>query len=297
MAVCLIAIWPNWILLSGLASKELLVAALLSSAVWVHVGAPTWKRALGVGALCGAIALTQPSALMLPVVFIVGDAIRGLDYRLLTRRALVLPIGMMIVVGPWTARNYLVFHQFIPVSSNGGITLWVANHPGATGQHVRVPDRLAELPELERARVASREALQWMRDHPARVVVLALHKQALFWADDAKGAYESMRRPERYGDRAYTIVKGISNIFWIGLLMVLVAGTLRFRRPDPAASLLLTTILGLLVYFESFQLVFEGDGRFHTPLMPLLAVAVVCTLANASSRDNRLARAVERAGS
>jgi hypothetical protein len=285
LAVALAAAWPNWIFLSGLASKELLFAALLLAAVSLHTGPSTnMAKAGAVGVLTGAMALTQPSAQMLPLVFVFIDWVRRLRGGLIARRAAVLIAAMIAVVAPWTLRNYAVLHHFVPVSDNGGITLWVGNNPDASGQFVPVPNRLAQLPELDRARIGRAEAVAWMRAHPARVAELALRKQVLFWGDDAKGAYETVKRPERYGNGVYAALKSFCNVFWIGIVGALFVAARRGKPLSEDGSLVTAAIVCSVAYFAAFQLVFEGDGRFHTPLMPLFLVALVCGMASAQSR-------------
>ncbi|MFW6125235.1 MAG: ArnT family glycosyltransferase, partial [Pirellulales bacterium] len=44
----------------------------------------------------------------------------------------------VLVLAPWTLRNYLVFGRFIPVSQNLGLSLWYGYNPRATGSQVDV---------------------------------------------------------------------------------------------------------------------------------------------------------------
>jgi 4-amino-4-deoxy-L-arabinose transferase-like glycosyltransferase len=281
-AVAVIAVWPNWILLSGLASKELLLATLLTAALWLRVSRDaTLSQALLCGLLTGAMTLTQPSAMFVPAVFLITDIAAQLRMSQIVARASVLLAGMCIVVAPWTYRNYIALHEFVPVSNNGGVTMWVGNNPQATGQFVEVPARFHRLPEVERDRAARREALDWIAANPGRFLTLAVRKQALFWGDDAKGAYESMKRPGTERDRSYAIAKAVSNAFWVLVLGALAVASLVLWR-TPATAAWLTPIVLLIAYFQSFQVVFESDGRFHTPLMPLFVVVIVGGLAAAA---------------
>ena len=43
--------------------------------------------------------------------------------------ATVLVLVSYLTIAPWTVRNYLVFHRFVPVASHGGQTLWGGTGP------------------------------------------------------------------------------------------------------------------------------------------------------------------------
>jgi len=67
------------------------------------------------------------------------------------------------------ARNYYHFGRFIPISTNGGINLYIGNNPYATGEYrwdSVVTNPLERLPEYERDKEASRLAKKYMKNHP-----------------------------------------------------------------------------------------------------------------------------------
>lgn len=47
---------------------------------------------------------------------------------------IILILGLsLIIVMPWTVRNYMVFNKFIFIKSTIGFNFWVGNNPYATG--------------------------------------------------------------------------------------------------------------------------------------------------------------------
>lgn len=101
-----------------------LLAALLILA-WAHPdGRPgVWASALA-GALVGAGVWLRPNVVLLPpflslvLIAVSRDRLRGLKH------AIALSLAAVAVVIPITIRNYVVFGEFVPVSTNGGLTLW-----------------------------------------------------------------------------------------------------------------------------------------------------------------------------
>ncbi len=83
---------------------------------------------LGYGALWGVGAMINPSLLaVLP--FLALWAIWPLRGRLrdATKLSLVSGLVFMACIAPWTVRNYVVFHRFIPLRSNFGLEWWLEN--------------------------------------------------------------------------------------------------------------------------------------------------------------------------
>src|SRR5262249_44218731 len=89
----------------------LAVAGLLAGAC---LGRPLWTpwRAAGWGAFGGFAALVNPAVAAAWACWTTVAAVRE-------RRTALLAVAVAgLVVGPWVARNYLVFDRFIPVKSN-----------------------------------------------------------------------------------------------------------------------------------------------------------------------------------
>ena len=81
---------------------------------------PAWQLLLGGGVL-GAAAWLRPN--MVGVAPLLAAALY-LARIPRSRTVGLVPLGAALVVLPITARNYAVFHEFVPISINGGLTLW-----------------------------------------------------------------------------------------------------------------------------------------------------------------------------
>jgi 4-amino-4-deoxy-L-arabinose transferase-like glycosyltransferase len=109
-------IWETWL-------ATLLLSVLFWMALMLEEGKTIWVWTL-YGLLWGVEALTSPSALaILPFV---GVWTSYTLYR--NRRRWLLPNVVaaavcLAVVAPWFARNYRVFHRFIPLRDNMGMVL------------------------------------------------------------------------------------------------------------------------------------------------------------------------------
>ncbi len=113
-------------------------------------------------------------------------------WRRLLAAAGVFALGALLVIAPWTVRNYQHEGRLVLVASEGGLTFWTGNHPLATGEgdmaanpqigqdrqalHARHPD----LSEQQMERIYYREALGWMRTHPLDWALLEMRKLVYF---------------------------------------------------------------------------------------------------------------------
>lgn len=93
------------------------------------VGRGAWLLLVGCGALGGVAALTRPAHLFFLLLL-------GL-WLLLRRRlraALLVALGALLVIAPWTGRNWREYGRPVLIASEGGITFWTGNHPLAIGE-------------------------------------------------------------------------------------------------------------------------------------------------------------------
>jgi 4-amino-4-deoxy-L-arabinose transferase-like glycosyltransferase len=84
---------------------------------------------LACGVLGGLAALTRP----VHVFFLIATG----GWLLLRRRmrwAMLIAAGALIVIAPWTARNYREHGRVVLIASEGGITFWTGNHPLSPGE-------------------------------------------------------------------------------------------------------------------------------------------------------------------
>ncbi|HJZ99503.1 MAG TPA: hypothetical protein VKE70_23495, partial [Candidatus Solibacter sp.] len=86
---------------------------------------PSTRRALAIGAFAGVLALLNPANLTVAALWIAYLAWR--------ERASIRPLVWMLaaailVVSPWTIRNYIQLHQFVPIRDNLGVELYIANN-------------------------------------------------------------------------------------------------------------------------------------------------------------------------
>lgn len=237
--------------------------------------APSWKRWIILGVLLGIQILTRPDILVGIVIFGVW-----LYYNLSDRRAFVKGYATAIVialvmVAPWTIRNYRQFGRFVLVSSNSGYNLFLGNNPAATGEFQQ-GDETPESIAIDSARAAyfnvhpsgvERDsylfhvAVDWALAHPWEVVKLSVKKFYFhWWLRESAGVY--IQAPEWMID-AYNIGS---------LLLVLLGMIGLWSIPREARSLL----VALFVYSTAIAMIFFVQTRHRAlkvdPYLIMLSV-------------------------
>jgi 4-amino-4-deoxy-L-arabinose transferase-like glycosyltransferase len=245
-------------------------------------------RALASGVLLGLAIMVRPISLAVVPVVLVCWWLAGRDLRTVARWSAALLVGVAACILPWTVRNAVRMHAFVPISTNTGDNLCIGHADGATGAFVALDAcrtryrYLDGLPaELGSDKAKTRIALKAIRQHPGREPWLTWRRFYFMWVRDGDHdgviAVQSYRQdrwiaPEdeaslmRVADYAYWAVC-LGGVVGLGALIWR-------RRPD---GLLL---VGSAVMTAAVPLAFFGDSRFKVPVIPLLIVAAACLLAS-----------------
>lgn len=227
----------------------------------------TYARSILVGLLTGVTALVRTEYVVLTGAFILGSLITHRRWKMTA----VIGLAAFVVIAPWTARNYTVFHRFIPVSNNGGEMLFLGFNPEANGSGKwvdsnGVADRLlgAKLRAVPLDRnyegahdkILYTAAIDYMKSHPLRsFVVLPICKAALFWTFDV---YHQVTHQLLYQLQFWPLF--VLSI--IGLAMA--AASHYFTRPDHRTVLLLFS-------FQTLVMMIVGtDARYRMNVEPFL---------------------------
>jgi 4-amino-4-deoxy-L-arabinose transferase-like glycosyltransferase len=292
LATLLLALWPNLIATAGAAAKESVIIFLLPVLLLLYLRAgeePAAGKSAALrftaGIVLGYSTLTQPGILLLAGVFGAYELLLRASVLRIAARLALLAAGMLVVILPWSFRNYRVLHTPVLVSSSGGDVFYRANNPLATGGWIKDGERpLRDYDELTRSRLGYQWGKEWIRENPDDFLLLSLKKQVLFLGDDSAGVYETLKRGLGMGGRVYALAKLGSNAYWWALWALVVAAlfvhapTSWPRRPE--VVLFLLTVL----YFWAIDSVFESGGRHHMPLVGLLAI-LAASLGEAGARS------------
>jgi len=156
-AAWLWALFPNAIIIPfewiwDTSLSALLVAVLL----WATLELAESRRLLDwslYGLLWGLTLLTNPAVALLLPIFLAWAAHRTRGYtpasNTFLRPLLAAAITILCCV-PWTVRNYIQFHKFIPLRSNFAFELYIGNNENYDDQHRLRPGAITQDREIRR---------------------------------------------------------------------------------------------------------------------------------------------------
>jgi len=240
--------------------------------------------AAGAGALFGLATLTRET-----VLYFLPFAALWLAWRRAggVRRAGVFLATALVVVVPWTVRNYLAFDAFVPVSASGALNLWQGNarmsREEVYEEYWSVHGRIAKYEHARRRGIEAVLARQpwWifekLRDEMPEY--WAAHGQPIVHIE--RGAYGKLNLPIAYAAIVVVLAP------YLAVLALFVVG-IAFL-PRERVSVLL---LAFLVFYVLLHVASHGYPRYRLPSLP--AVFLVAAHGWASWRS-RPRPAVDRA--
>ncbi len=221
------------------------------------------------GFLMGLATLTRPITLgLFPfclVLIIMGAWINKKPLRLFKK--FIIPfICLIIVLLPWTFRNYQISHSFIPVAAIDGINFWIGHHSGATGSYDWPengnPLLKLDYNELTRNAAGWKYGISFIIGHPIEEMKLAGFKafRLLNPLPDYSFQQVSLFREFPFIN---WVVWLLSAFFWEFLLLCCITRPCRDYFQDEI-HVLFTLIL---FYFILNQIVFFCTPRYKIPLI------------------------------
>jgi 4-amino-4-deoxy-L-arabinose transferase-like glycosyltransferase len=298
VSAILLAVWPTLVMSALLASKEMLVLFLLCAGLLTFTVAQesasrgkSLAMLLLTGLVLGYASLTQPSIQLFPCVLLAYVWLRGRSYLRGFGQVLLATLVLSAVIAPWTLRNHRVLGAWVPISTNGGDVFYRANNNLATGGYTPQGEQsLDSYDEVNRGKVGFRLGKEWIRSHPLRFLALALRKQVLFLGDDAQGAFETLKRGLGIGDLRYVAWKGLSNLYWLFLWLLILLALAVHWKGHLASDPLLATVMLSVLYLYAIHSVFESGAKYHQPLVGFLTVlAALAFVRPAATRQNGVA--------
>ena len=299
VAGVLAAFEPTLVAYSHYLWSETLCALLVAAALLgVVLAARKGSRmaALGAGIAFGLASLTREVALPVAVVcagWLVWREASGARRAALARAAILL-LSTILVVAPWTWRNYRVFHRFVPISTIGWIALGEGNTLDPT-DWFRKPYPVAAMraevaqgrDEIERNEIAKAYTLRILRaEQPWWIFKKLVRNTAIYLSPDSNLLLKL--REGRYGDvaPAWNRVLELATVLaFVGIFAFACLGIA--GDPDRRSRALTLAICGVILALHVLSF---AVSRYRVPWIPLLIVYAGAALADPSGTMRRMSR-------
>lgn len=262
---------------------EALATPLTLAILLLILDRPTLRRLAAAGALSGALILVKPSAVHIMAALAAAALVASGPRRGLAKAAVALT-ACVLVIAPWTVRNYAEFDTFIPLSVQDAGIYGVFNDDAAqddehpwiwrpvTTRDAALFDPARPLDDAElRAELRDR-AFEYIEDHPSSV------PKAFFWNGltrfwDVRDPNEALNEVQFQG-RSRTLTWIGLVIWWVVLPLGLAGLWLARRRREIVVPLAAMFALACFVYIGN------SGTRYRAPFEPVIAVLACSALAS-----------------
>jgi len=270
-----------FVLTEVLFTPALLVVAI---ALWDAMERPSVRRFAWAGLWVGVADLVRPTLYFFPI-FVAVAVIALWGLRRGARYAAAYALAVALVVAPWTLRNYLRFHTFLPLATSNA-TLWLGSpeyyhlvhDQGYTYERiwdeVIYPDdpSVPYPTSVEGDRYWSRRAMRSIRAEPLVYVKFAIEKLGTYWVGDPNANwgnthvfnYKVLRaRGLSWLDTARVMLERSLIVFAVGAAALL---RRQWRRLAP--------VYVLIAYCAALHAATVARVRMSEPLIPFLLIVI-----------------------
>jgi hypothetical protein len=239
---------------------------------------PGWRGWTLFGALWGVGALANPA--MLSFLPFCGLWIWWQRYRrgLSSLAGVVLSsVVFFLVLSPWLARNYEVFHRFVFIRDDFGLQFRLGNNRLADGMLVATLQPNLNQPELENFQrmgeiayeaYCRQRAFDWIRANPARFAIISVKRFFYYW----NGVPRPTDSTSAWDFRSSLFLASSVLAIW-GLGRAL-------RQKRPRAWL----FAGLVATYPTVYYFVFPHARYRHPIEPELVILAVFLFCEVGSR-------------
>lgn len=203
---------------------------------------PSLRSVMPVGIAAGILALVNVVPMPIFPIILLLPALenRAQWKRILGCGSAGAAIALLIIL-PWSIRNAVVLHAFVPLRANGGFQFWEGNNPqGCVRENASSLHPGIELSELKRydamgevaySRQAFHDALVYIRSHPRATLARTAERVYVVWLTDVFDQWRwDSGTPRWWNQKRPGIMKALSSTLAAWVLLILMTWALLSKR-------------------------------------------------------------------
>lgn len=302
------AILPGQIYFADVLMSEPMFVLMILILLWlIATRPPDFQTAALCGVLIGFSILTRGEGPMMFAMVLAAwwPKLERID---LARKLAVTGAVAALCVMPWTLRNYSVFGQFIPVSTNFGSTFWAGHNANATGEQTYPPASLtaqagpsnARFYQIEQSKVLQKAATEWIAANPLKDVSLIPWRllglaqgdgdAIYYWVNKTGDGNKPLTKP--WADRLALV----GDVGWYLLLTGFLVSLVVFGRSMLRNGVLRACLAYIAASLFLFGVVLYGQFRYHIPIEPMMVLITAPLVSQLVAFRKRRINAAEAAG-
>lgn len=271
----ILALWPSLIFYVTILASELPFMFLILAAidVWSNPKHSITLSAILAGIFIAGASYIRPIALLLPFIFGITFAFYTKNWRRELLKTIIVSLLMVVLILPWSVRNYHEFGHVIVISTNGSVTLWMGNHPGSDGAYAKIPDWANSMNEYDRSKIMGERAIEYIKAEPIAFVTRSIKKFIY------QHSYETIAITwnkggiiKTFGEWAILPLKALCQAYWLAILFFSFIGVVLAFRNLGFLETALHPILVPWLYFSAISAIIVAQDRYHFPAIPFIAI-------------------------
>ncbi len=276
------AFYPAFIGYSGILLTETLSAFMT---IWfIYCFIIYWKdqsisNSISLGMLAGGLILLRGEMLGVIMIILVISFFYNIKCKTLKNTKLVV-LTMLLLLIPWTVRNYRLTHRILPVAAIDGIALWCVAGNNDILEYRNAENEILlsdSLVEIQINNVFRKKSFAEIKKHPYSYFIKnGIRRIARFWLGGHSNAFiwgqisfEQAYYQSSYITLLFKTLLLLINTTLIGLGMYgLVSSMLANPRVLPVIVGIMLVVLGK----NFMHYLFYSSNRYHLMLLPILII-------------------------
>ncbi|WGL15303.1 hypothetical protein PVT68_11035 [Microbulbifer bruguierae] len=280
----LLTFWPTGILYVTVLASELPYMFLSMAGFYYFVTAPATisRFTLTAGLLFAAAYYVRPLITVAILMFAISCVLYSTQrFSQVCGRTLCALAVIVIMVAPWAYRNYQLYHDFVPNSSNGGSVFWMGNSPDTDGGYANIPKNVKDQAgnTYEQSKILKQQALEYIAAEPVAFVKRSFYKLYRFHSYETIGVSWNREGIEKtLGQRALLPLKALTQFYWLILVACGFVGMLLMWRNFTLWKLACHPFTLSWASSAGIHAIIVSQDRYHLPTVPFVAAFAAITL-------------------
>lgn len=268
------ALFPSLIAYTSVLATEPPFICFFLLTLWLMIRERRWYWLILAGVAFGISALIRPTIISFTAVIPIYYLLKSRSLRKTALKTLAIVATALVVILPWTLRNYQVFGSFVLLTTNSGTVLWEGTQTNAAGDAAKGSgEYCVGLNEIQCDQTLRQLAIQNILADPigyARYSVTKLVRLFLFDYEAVVQATQSTTEPWNIPSFVRPALMIGAEIYYLDVAALTLIGTgITLRRHQWTNEYSLYWLIFLL--WAGIHFVFHGESRYHMPLLPLMA--------------------------
>lgn len=221
-----------------------------------------------VGIAIGIMCYFRPTALVMPLLlFLIWYKKDGFKFS--AGRIVFISFIILLTLSPWIYRNYKVFQDFVPVSTNGGFNFLMGNHVNANGGLNFDFEYDHFNNEVDESNKAYKKALNDIVDNPINSLIrIPLKIFHSYKRGDSSITWALKNTSNRINEILLSIIFYITNGMFYLFVIISIVSYLRIKKIIHNQALRWALNL-TLIYFITLLILYVGNERYVITIVPI----------------------------